>query len=239
MKYILVDNKIRKVEKEKLSELGYEILLLDSSDLMYDEISSHSDIFAFKIENNLVCEESLYEKLKSLKIDSDINLLKMDEKLSNKYPEDVYLNICLIGKRAVHNYSYTSNKAKKLIDKYGYKKINVKQGYTNCSIAVIDENSAIVTDSALEKILKENGIDTLKVELNDKINLLKNDGTLSQMEGFIGGALARIDNKIILFGDIEKIDKDGLIKKFISSKGLNLISFDGLDVIDYGGVIAF
>jgi len=239
MKYILVDNKIRDIEKEKLSELGYEVILLDSNNLMYDEISSHSDIFTFKIENNLICEEVLFDKLKSLKLDCKNNIEKIDEHFSNKYPEDIYLNICLIGKKAFHNFKYTSKKAIDLMDKYAYEKINVKQGYTNCSIAVIDDNSAIVSDVSLEKVLKENGIDVLRVDTKGKIKLLKNDKTISDMEGFIGGSIVRVENNIIVFGDIEKIDEDGKIKKFISSKGLNLITFPGLDVIDYGGVIAF
>ena len=42
-----------------------------------------------------------------------------------------------------------------------YEIINTRQGYTNCSIAVIDDNSAIVTDKGLYKILQKHQITPL------------------------------------------------------------------------------
>ena len=40
-----------------------------------------------------------------------------------------------------------------------------------------------------------------------------------------------------MFGDLNKIDSDGRIREFITSKNLDIIEFEGLDVIDYGGII--
>ena len=57
------------------------------------------------------------------------------------------------------------------------------------------------------------------------------------MKGFIGGAISRIGNDIFISGDIEKIDNNKTIKKFIQKKGLGVISFNNLEVIDYGGII--
>lgn len=51
--------------------------------------------------------------------------------------------------------------------------ININQGYSNCSIAVIDENSAIVTDKKIADILKKNNIDVLLIEDKIDIKLLK------------------------------------------------------------------
>ena len=110
--------------------------------------------------------------------------------------------------------------------------------HTNCSISVIDENSAIVTDEGLYKILKNQNIDVLYLDYEPDIKLLKRNG-YSNKNGFIGGAITRIGNNIVIFGDLNKIDKNEKIKQFIQSKNLNIISFKDLDVIDYGGTIEF
>ena len=71
----------------------------------------------------------------------------------------------------------------------------------------------------------------------NNIKLLKRDGTESTMRGFIGGAALVFDNKFVLFGDINKLEYKDEIIKHISKYGLELVSFDGLDVYDYGGGI--
>ena len=114
--------------------------------------------------------------------------------------------------------------------------ININQGYSNCSISVVDENSAITSDKKVFEILTSNGIECLLHENEKSIKLLKN-GAYSNMHGFIGGATTRIDNKFIIFGDINIIDKHGKIQKFIEKRGIDFVYFKGLDVIDYGGVI--
>lgn len=53
----------------------------------------------------------------------------------------------------------------------------------------------------------------------------------------IGGCVSSLGESIIVFGDLNKIDSDGRIREFITSKNLNIIEFEGLDVIDYGGII--
>ena len=57
------------------------------------------------------------------------------------------------------------------------------------------------------------------------------------MDGFIGGAISRIENNIFISGDLRKIDNDNKIRNFIKERNLNIISFDNLEVIDYGGII--
>ena len=49
--------------------------------------------------------------------------------------------------------------------------------------------------------------------------------------------IGKVDNNIIVFGDLSKIDRDNKIRDFIKSRKLNLIDFKGLNVIDYGGIV--
>ena len=235
-KYIVIDNKMRKVEKEYLKSLGYRIINIQTSKNVYYEISSHVDIFCCKIKDKVVLEPSVYKYLKEEKNDLK-NIICGKNKVGLKYPLDVLYNVCCIGENVIHNFKYTDEKILEIIQKEKLNMIDINQGYSNCSIAVIDDKSVVVTDKKIAEKLIENDIDVLLLEENLDIKLLKNDGKYSKMKGFIGGCIARIDNKIVIFGDISKIDRDNKIQKFIQSRNLEIVYFNGLDVIDYGGVL--
>ncbi len=231
-KRVIIDNRMRKLEKEQLTKLGYELIEINTSTKVYSEISSHVDIFVCKVENEIIIEPTQYQNI-MLYVK---NSIKGQDEIQEKYPDDIKYNVCTIGKKAIHNFQYTDTKLKQELNNKNYELINTTQGYTNCSIAVIDDNSAIVSDKGLYKILKFHDIDTLLVENNLDIKLL-NGENYSSKKGFIGGCITRLGDSIIVFGDLNKIDIDGRIRDFITSKKIKIIEFKDLDIIDYGGLI--
>lgn len=243
MKNVIIDERMRQIEKRKLSELGYNIIEIKQSDKVYQEISSHVDIFVCKTERNIIVEPNKFkyikdklENEKSQFSNEDKRILSGNEEINAKYPYDIKYNVCIIGRKALHNFEYTDSKLKTELIKQGYELINTTQGYTNCSIAVIDNNSAIVTDKGLYKILQKHNINVLHLEYEPDIKLL-NSTEYSNRKGFIGGAISRLGDKIIVFGDLNKIDENGKIRKFIEQSEFEIIDFKGLDVIDYGGIV--
>ncbi len=234
MKYAIIDERMRQVEKEFFEEQKYRLIEIKKNANLYPEISSHVDIHICKIGESLVIEPTQYNNIKNSL--NNYNIIKGLEKVQAKYPSDIKYNVCIIGKKAIHNFQYTEPQIKIELDKQKYELINTSQGYTNCSIAVIDENSAIVTDKGLYKILQKHNIDVLFLEYEPDIKLLLNE-RYSNKRGFIGGAISRIENSIIVFGDLNKIDKNNKIRNFILKKNLEIIDFKNLEVIDYGGLI--
>ncbi len=228
-KKVIIDNRMRQIEKQKLQNMGYEIIEIQTSPNVYKEISSHVDIFACKIENEIIVEPTQ-------NINNISNKIYGKDKVLSQYPFDIKYNVCIIGNKAIHNLKYTDEILKKELFNKGFELINTTQGYTNCSIAVIDDRSAIVTDKGLNKILQKNGIDTLYLSNELDIKLL-NGKQYSNKRGFIGGCISRINNKIIVFGELKKIDPENKIREFIKKRNLEIIEFCGLDVIDYGGLI--
>lgn len=239
-KKVIVDFRMRKVEKEYLRSLGYELIENGFNSLVYDEISSHVDIYFLKVGNRIIISP---EKRGMLKVDTIVGQRYIGE----KYPEDIPYNVAIVGKNAVHNFNYTDPEVKKYLKTCEYNLIDVSQGYSNCSTTIIDNNSCIVSDISIATALSENGVDVLYA-LEPDIKLLKRTNKLfaqeskmcfeySDMSGFIGGAIARIENTVIVFGDIKKLVNADKIKKYINSKGLELKDFPGLDVIDYGGIV--
>ncbi len=76
--------------------------------------------------------------------------------------------------------------------KNGIEIVDVKQGYTRCSTAVIGKNSAITADSTIYNALTKNGIDVLKIDSGS----VRLDG---YGYGFIGGACTMIDDDTVAF----------------------------------------
>ncbi len=240
-KYLFIDSRMRNVEKETLKNLGYELVLIPKSTRVYEEISSHTDIFIANVNGKLVIEPTLY---KFLKEEHEDFLGKVKEKIvcgkslvDKKYPLDIAYNVCFIGKNAIHNFKYTDENIQELIKKEDLNKINISQGYSNCAIAVIDENSAIVEDKKIAEVLRKNNIEVLEIERENKINLLNESGTYSSMKGFIGGTISKIGKNVVIFGDLNYFKNSNKIREFILKKDLKIIDFKDLDLIDYGGVI--
>ena len=51
---IIIDERMRSIEKQKLEELGYELIEIKQSEQVYEEISSHVDIFTCKIDEKII-----------------------------------------------------------------------------------------------------------------------------------------------------------------------------------------
>lgn len=237
LKYLLIDERMRDVEKQTLKNLGYELIEIKKSTNVYPEISSHVDIFACKIKDKVIVEKSAYKMLKN-KLNNDENILISGKTMiSYDYPNDIKYNVCIVGNKAIHNFKHTDSKITQELEKNNFEIINVKQGYSNCSIAVIDEKSIILSDRGLYNNLKNSGLDILFLDYIPDIKLFDENGEYSQKNGFIGGAISKIGDNIVVFGDLDKIDYYCNIRKFIESKNLKIIDFEGLDVVDYGGVI--
>lgn len=227
---LIIDSKMRDIEKEKLKSIGYELYEIYPNPNLYFEISSHVDIHCVKINNFIIGDKNL--DFKNINYGNSI--------LKNSYPLDIPYNICIVGNFAIHNFKYTDTKILEILEKENFIKININQGYSKCSIAVIDNNSVIVTDTTIAQILKKYNFNVLLLpeSITKNIHLYKNSNLeYSNMHGFIGGCISRIDNYIFISGDLNKIDFDNKIKTFIEERNLKIIDFPNLDIVDYGGIL--
>ena len=53
-KKLIIDNRMRNIEKTKLKELGYKLLEIKENKNLYPEIASHVDILACKVGEKIV-----------------------------------------------------------------------------------------------------------------------------------------------------------------------------------------
>lgn len=221
-----------KMHKEVLNyflENGIEVIFSEPNFNIEKAVSHHVDLSAVHLGHNCVLVEKKQKKLASLLECRGACVLLSNKDISGGYPEDIGLNFALLGEYVIGNMKY----ADKVLAPYIEKKIsvNVRQGYAKCSCLIVDEKSLITDDESIYRKSLSLGLDCLLISKGD-ISLP------GHKYGFIGGAGGKISKeKIIFFGEIEKHRDYDKIHRFIINHGCEIVSFNGLALTDFGGII--
>lgn len=147
------------------------------------------------------------------------------------YPGDAALNVKLIKNRYIHKRGVTAPELSSLLAAKGLAPIYVNQGYCGCSIALIDENSAITSDKGIADAMQESGYDVLLIPPGG-ITLKGYD------EGFIGGTCGKLSPSLLAFtGTLEALPYRNLILDFLSVKKISPIFLTKMPCFDCGGII--
>ena len=185
-----------------------EVHIVRATELVYPQIASHADIYMCRLGDEVFHAEP--------------------HEIGYSYPDDIAFNAACTGRYFIHNTAYT---AKRLLDaavSKGMHIIDVKQGYTKCNTAIIDETSVITSDKGIFRAASPH-LDALLIRPGHII--------LRGFDyGFIGGTCGRIGDEIIFNGDISAHPDYDTIQTFIESRGLNIKYFD-YPLEDIGSII--
>lgn len=195
MKYAIVDFRTTVEEKCALTNLGYKILICPPSQLLYEAVCGHPDMLLHIIDRKTIMvhkdmDKNFVETLKNLNFDVFFSM----NSLKDTYPEDIILNSISFSKLFIHNLKYTdTNLLSYMKNKTS---INVKQGYTKCSTAIVSKTSVMTSDKTIAKALSKENIDVLLLPPGDILLPGLN-------YGFIGGCCGLLDdNSIAFYGDL-------------------------------------
>ncbi|MDF2866232.1 MAG: hypothetical protein K0R72_1050 [Clostridia bacterium] len=230
---VIIDERVNTEIKKYFLELGYEIIKIKKHDNIYSEISSHTDIFCLKLGNTVIYEKDAV---------SDMLYNKYDyfhgDNVENIYPKTAAYNVCVIDNFVIHNFKITDKKILEKLNEMKYTFIDVKQGYSRCSILPLDNRCCITSDKGIYNKLIQNDFDVLYVDSSElDIKLFNEDGTYSNMSGFIGGCSCVLNDTVIFFGDVDKLKCKEKLINYINSRGYKIKDFKKMDVIDYGSCI--
>ena len=158
---------------------------------------------------------------------SGYEFIKEEMPISDKYKFSSKLNVAIIGKFCICNKST----ATEYIDRLFQERIYVKQGYSKCSVLVIDKDSIITGDIGIYDAAIQNGLNALKCK-NDEIFLK------GYNNGFIGGVGGKLNYDILaVSGDIKKISDYENIKSFCRNSGVYIEPLTKNILSDIGGII--
>lgn len=198
-----------------------------------DSISYHPDIVIHPVDyNTLVIAPNVFDYYKDVLKGTNLKVIKGEKKLGVKYPDDIAYNIGRMEGIAIHNFGYTDEVLKFHLKKQGLEFVNVKQGYSKCSMAIVDERSAITADKPIYQELSDKGYSILLVE-SGYIEL-KN-----QKYGFIGGATGNYSKEIFLLSGIldGHPDKENILE-FLKSKNKTINFLSNKNIVDIGTIIS-
>lgn len=232
LKLAIVDKRITPSIEDKLKSKNIELIKTIACNNTYNAIKYHPDILLCKLnDNNIVVAPNVYDYFKDKLDKYNFNTIKGSSTIENKYPYNIAYNIVLFGKFAIHNFKYTDNKILDFIDRNNFIKIHVSQGYTKCSVCIVDENSIITSDKGIH-------IQALKYNID---SLLIQSGFIDLFDlnyGFIGGCSGLISNdELAFYGSISSHPDSDKIIKFVNSKNKRVINLSDDKLLDLGSII--
>ena len=233
-KNIIVSGKINKDIQENLERLNLNLIKTIKCNSVYDSLSYHPDIVFHPIDNeNIVVAKNMYDKYLETFKDLGVNLIEGEKELGNKYPQTIYYNVGRIGNFALGNMKYVDEVIKNEYRKRNIKLVHVRQGYTKCSMAIVNENSVITADRKIYEKLIQEGIESLLIEPG-YIDLYKQD------YGFIGGSMGLLSkNELLISGKLLNHPSKSEIETFIKNRGVDIIYLSNGNIEDLGSLICF
>ena len=211
-------------------EIAENLKISAISDFFIEDISeslgTHADIAAHHLGGKkIVVTKSAPALIKALRAFDVIET----KRLEPSYPGNSKLNFARIGDYIIGCFKNIDPALETLCG--GLKKINVRQGYAKCGIAVVSKTAAITEDHSIFKELSRAGLDVLLIR--------KGGVALTGFDyGFIGGASGLIAPDILVFsGDIKSHADFHDIRAFCKNHGVFLEAAKSGPLSDVGGII--
>ena len=224
---VLVDFRTNENSIKKLNSLGIRVYTTKRHNALYEAVSGHPDILIHHlVGNKFIAAPGFQDILSGIE---NIEIIVGKSELTSSYPYDIVYNAARVGKFLIHNFKYTDRtileNTEELI------KIDVKQGYSKCSVCVIQENAIITSDIGIAKKSDTFGIDVLYVDDSDIV--LK-----GVSHGFIGGSCGLISNNTLAINGNLKYHKNyKQIADFCSKYKVEILELHNGLIEDIGSLI--
>ena len=209
---------------ESLQREGFDVIPLAPFSALQNPVDTHADMLLLAV-GDVVFAPKGYEIESSLP-----KVIAIDESMGEKYPNDVALNIAIVGKNAFCNKKFASKTVQKYLAENGFSIHHVAQGYAHCSTCIVSENALITADFGIFKAAQDVGIDALLIS-SGHISLPPYD------YGFIGGASGSCREKIYFCGVLNSHPDGEIIRQFCEKHGKIVVELFDSPLIDIGGIL--
>ncbi|MCX7903868.1 MAG: hypothetical protein N2486_05110 [Caloramator sp.] len=228
---VVVDGRVPKEIERAFFELNIRIIKTERIST-YDAIAYHPDIMLHHLgREKIVVAPNTSERVVYNLENEGFKIIVGKKEVKEKYPEGVYYNVATVGKFAVCNIKYTDEVLLEELYKEGVKIIDVKQGYSKCSISIVNENTIITSDKGIYKKVTKEGINCL---------LLKPGHVILEglNYGFIGGATGLIEKgKLAFYGSLDYHPEGENIKNFLSKFNIKWQYLYEGPLLDFGTIV--
>lgn len=215
--------------KNVFNNLSIEVVNVNENSFLDVPVSLHADILMNYIgKSTFLSDKHQIELCKFIEDNNGKSVVI--ENIKSPYPYDCLLNFADIGDYIICNKSILTGEIVDLLPKKTV--IEVKQGYSKCSVCICKRNTIITDDiSVYNAILPYDNINSLLIE-KGSVHINKYD------YGFIGGCCGLIDKNLLLFnGDLSLHSDFDKIKNFLYDNDINYIDIKGKPLTDIGSII--
>lgn len=227
--YAITDFRIFKEEKDNLIKLGYHVITCPPCSNLYDSVCGHPDMMIHFIDKeNVILHKDIENNFINFFKNLKFNVFLSNKSLETKYPNNIGLNAVNLKNYFIHNIHHTDSILLNMItDK---KLLNVKQGYTKCSTAIVNDNAIITSDIGIANAARSENIDVLLLTPGDII--------LPGLDyGFIGGCCGLLDeNRLAFFGNLNHYAYGKEILEFLYKYDVEPIYLRKGKLIDRGSL---
>ncbi len=229
-KGVIIDYRTDKEAIDSLNSMGIECILSCRINSLYEAVCAHPDMMIHHLgADRFITAPEAYEHFKAALPNADI--IKGSKQLDARYPDDILYNAASVGNYLFCNARCT---ASEILSEYQCMKkeiLNVKQGYSKCSICVVSENALITADSGICNIARKNNIDVLKIT-EGYIELA------GMSYGFIGGATGLIaPDALAVNGDLKTHPDYNNIVSFCKNYGVDIVQLKSGSIYDIGSIL--
>lgn len=233
VRHLIIGEKYRKKLENALIANNLEPIWMPDNPYVDERLSAHADLAVNNFSTNQMI---LSEYLQNSELFKQLNTLGYTCSAANnpikpQYPYDAGLNICLIGNKLIYNSRTICEELNKPLGAISINRIDCRQGYTKCSVCIVDENSIITADRAIADKAIAFGMDVLLTD-NSIVDL---NGFNN---GFIGGAAFKLSKfKIAFTGTIESSKEKNAIENFLSERDVEAVYLTENKLFDIGSAI--
>ena len=231
--YLLSGLKYADILKKTIEKLGIQPVFIPDNPYIDDRLSGHVDLSVFYPGGKDIFLAPFLKDSKTADIIRKIGLnpVYANIKQGKKYPFDAQMNACAWENYLIYSENVTAGE---IIEYFKNKKgrlISCRQGYLNCSVCKVDNNSIITADRGVYDSCTAAGLDVLLI----------NPGFIELPGydyGFLGGSSFKIsDNKIAFTGSLKNHPDEKKILEFLKSKNQEAVFLTDEAIFDIGGAI--
>ncbi|MGI6255601.1 MAG: DUF6873 family GME fold protein [Acutalibacter sp.] len=216
--------------KDALAPWGVRILLTDCDPRLPEPVGFHPDLQVCPLPDKrlFVLRGSPIEyQLK----EAGFAVQETQEPPGDTYPEDVRCGGLVWNNYLVGNPKGLDRNLICCAQEIGLEILPVRQGYTACSVALVDQQSAITADRGLYRALTEQGFEMLLIQPGF-IQLPGYD------TGFLGGCCGKLSPDMLAFTGRLSSHPDGLqIRRFLEERGVTAVELTDGPLLDVGGIV--
>lgn len=231
---LLVDYRTPESESLELQALGFHVVLSEELDFLYDAVKGHPDLQFVSACGKLICHRGLSVAKATELASLGVSYTRSEKALKPPYPGHIILNAAISDDLLVHSLKDTDPAV--LDACTGLKQVDVRQGYTRCSLSYVGQDSYVTNDDGIARTLR-------KLEKN-VLHLPYGDVELEGFShGFLGGCLSRVeigsDQLLLITGDLDCYKYGKALADFLRDIGIIPYSIGTGSLKDRGSIIQF